>query len=327
MPHGFPLLPGRSVVLGVFLQKGRELMPPLVVALVLDEEERQPEVFAPLCPERIRQLRPLVEEGLQGKQRALRQGVLADDVPARRRPDPVSQIVGAPHGAGEQGSLSRAPEVVDPRLDETPGVVGLVLPAGVSAVQSPELIRPFQGHIGMEPAVLPLRPGDDVDDRVQPFVQRRIVPHRQKIGNASDDLADQPVIPGRPRVTAPLSPGHPLVVLDCPVRQKFFKDVRNGDSADFLQIRGEKRVRDLHLPDIRRNRPGRRAQNGAHGVPPPMSSLRLQSRMSQTSVPSRSFTGMKIGTSFLVSVALLGEWMDRYVCPSVSVKSMPWPPS
>ena len=243
-------------------------MPSLIVSLVVDEEEGQPEVFAPLRPELLRQLRPIVEKGLQGDQRPLRQGMLADDVPLRRRPDAVCQIIGDPDGAGEQGGLARGPEVMDPRVDETPRVVGFVLPAGVPAEKPPFLPRTLQRHVGMEPAVRPLRPPDGIDDRVQSFVQSGVVPYGQQIGDAPDHLADQAVVPGGTGVPSLFSPGHPFVVFDGAVLQKLAEDVRNRDGADLLQIGGEERVRDLDLADIGGDRTGRAAENTAHILPP-----------------------------------------------------------
>ena len=41
-------------------------------------------------------------------------------------------------------------------------------------------------------------------------------------------------------------------------------------------------------------------------------------KTSQTSLPSTSFMGINTGVSFRSPIWLLGEWMERYICPSVS---------
>ncbi len=51
--------------------------------------------------------------------------------------------------------------------------------------------------------------------------------------------------------------------------------------------------------------------------------ISLTSYLSHTRVPSTSFTGINTGVSFRPAEGLLGECMDRYICPSVSVKNIP----
>ena len=91
VPHGLPLFPRRAVILGVFLKEGRELMAVLVVALVVDEEFRKPEIFAPPRAELLCEIGLRVKELLEGDQGELREGVLADDVPFRRLSDALAR--------------------------------------------------------------------------------------------------------------------------------------------------------------------------------------------------------------------------------------------
>ena len=44
---------------------------------------------------------------------------------------------------------------------------------------------------------------------------------------------------------------------------------------------------------------------------------------SQTSFPPSSLIARKVGRSMRSPISLLGEWKERYICPSVSVKIIP----
>ena len=170
-------------------------MPARIVSFVVDEEQRETPVFTPFCPERFRERRFRVEQRVEGQERGFRDRMFARNVPLRRRPDVIDQIIRALDRAGNEGGLPCRPVMMHTRFDQTAAVVSLVLPAGISAVQPPDLIRPHEGVVWMQPAVLPLRLRDRVDHVGERIEHRGIMGISGKIGHPADHLADQPVVP------------------------------------------------------------------------------------------------------------------------------------